>query len=334
MAKPIVLTGDRPTGKLHLGHYVGSLQTRLTLQETHEQYIMVADMQALTDHADQPQTITRSITEVVKDYIAIGLDPTRSTIFVQSAIGELFELTMYFMNLVTVSRLERNPTVKHEIAQKGYHEQLPVGFYCYPISQAADILAFQADIVPVGDDQLPMIELANEIARKFNRTYQCEVFHDAHAQLSAHTRLCGIDGKAKASKSLGNAIYLSDDSQTVREKVFSMYTDPNHIHVQDPGSVEGNVVFTYLDVFHPEKDTISNLKDHYTRGGLGDVSIKKLLFETLEDFLSPIRSRRALLSDGDMHAILMEGNKKAREKVRHTMQKVRHSIGLTHHHLG
>ena len=328
MKKSIVLTGDRPTGPLHLGHYVGSLQNRLNLQHTHEQYIMVADIQALTDHADHPEKITQSIVDVVKDYIAIGLDPHLSSIFIQSAIPELAELTIYFMNLVTVARLERNPTVKHEIAQKGYHENLPVGFYCYPISQAADILGFQADIVPVGEDQLPMIELANEIARKFNRFYNTACFHDTQAQLSAHTRLCGIDGRAKASKSLGNAIYLSDDSDTVKRKVFAMYTDPNHIHVRDPGQVEGNVVFSYLDAFHPETQTIQALKDQYRHGGLGDMTIKKILYETLETCLSPIRQKRATLQTQDMYDIVQYGSIKAREKVQKTLHQVRKCIGL------
>ena len=328
MKKTIVLTGDRPTGPLHLGHYIGSLTNRVTLQHTHTQYIMIADMQALTDHAEDPNKITTSIYEVAKDYLAVGIDPQYSTIFIQSAVPELAELTMYFMNLVTVARLERNPTVKNEIAQKGYSDNIPVGFYCYPISQAADILAFKATIVPVGDDQLPMIELANEIARKFNRIYNTQCFQDVQSHLSHHTRLCGIDGQAKASKSLGNAIYLSDPTDIVKKKVHAMYTDPQHLRVQDPGRVEGNVVFSYLDAFHTNPQEVQELKDHYTRGGLGDMVIKQKLFETLESLLEPIRVRRSLLNHDDIRDMLRDGTKAARHRAQETLHEVRRSIGL------
>ncbi|WP_222884915.1 tryptophan--tRNA ligase [Candidatus Cytomitobacter primus] len=322
----IILTGDRPTGKLHLGHYVGSLKSRVELQEKHEQYVMIADLQAMTDN--NADIISTNILEVMKDYISIGLNPDKTTFLLQSAIPELTELTFYYMNLVTLGRLERNPTVKTEIQQKNYENSLPMGFLCYPVSQAADITIFQADFVPVGNDQIPMIEQTNEIVRKFSATYGEGIVKEAKAVLSNTQRLVGIDGKAKASKSLGNAIILSDSEEEIRRKVFEMYTDPNHIHVSDPGKVEGNVVFEYLDAFYEDKNHLEDLKAHYAKGGLGDVKLKKLLNQTLQDFIAPIRERRNALNDADMKNILLSGTKKAREVAVRTMKNVRSAMKI------
>lgn len=323
-----ILTGDRPTGSLHLGHYVGSLQNRVFLQEKYETYVMIADAQALTDNFDNPNKITSNILEVAKDYLSVGIDPSKSIIFLQSRITEIFELTSYYLNLVTLGRLERNPTVKHEIQQRGYTDSIPVGFLCYPISQAADITIFKATIVPVGNDQLPMIEQANEIVRKFNRTYSTDCLQECEASLSNHPRLVGIDGANKASKSLGNAIFLSDTEEELRQKVFKMYTDPNHIKITDPGKVEGNVVFEYLDAFHHDSEEVSSWKKHYTKGGLGDVFLKTELNKTLNKFLTPIRERRKSLKTEEVYDILEHGTSKARNIAQSTMQEVRNAIGF------
>ncbi len=324
----IALTGDRPTGRLHLGHYIGSLKNRVVLQETCDQYIMIADLQALTDHFESPRTITDSVLELVADYLAVGIDPMKSTIFVQSQISALSEMTMYFMNLVSISRVERNPTVKAEIAQKGFNDSIPVGFVCYPISQAADITAFKADIVPVGDDQLPMIEQTNEIVRKFNRIYSTNCLKEVKPRLSHVSRLVGIDGQAKAGKSLNNAIFLSDTSEAIKTKVFSMFTDPNHIRVSDPGKVEGNVVFSYLDAFFEDKDELEDLKKQYRKGGLGDTTIKSKLNDTLQSLLQPIREKRAQLSRDFLKEICHEGTKKAQRVASDTLEEIRDAIGL------
>ena len=291
--RKIILTGDRPTGKLHLGHYVGSLAARVRLQNEHRQFVMIADAQALTDHADQPEKIRNSILEVTLDYLAVGIDPNKTTIFIQSLIPALPELTQYYLNLITWNRLKHNPTVKAEILQKGYGEEVPAGFMIYPVSQAADITAFKADLVPVGDDQLPMIEQCIEIVRKFNRMYKTDVLKEPKAVLSTVARLPGIDGRAKMSKSLNNGIYLSDPADIVSKKVKGMYTDPTHLRVEDPGKVEGNPVFTYLDAFGIDKEKIEEMKAHYSRGGLGDSVVKKYLLDVLQAFLEPIRQRRA-----------------------------------------
>ena len=328
-AKKIILTGDRPTGKLHLGHYVGSLANRVKLQDEYRQFIILADMQALTDNAENPEKVRDNILEVALDYLAVGIDPKKSTIFVQSLIPELAELTMYFMNLVTLARAERNPTVKDEMRQKGFGADVPVGFLAYPISQAADILAFKANLVPVGNDQEPMIEQTNEIVEKFNRIYG-PVFHEVKGLVSETPRLVGIDGKAKMSKSLGNAILLSDDNATIARKVTDMYTDPNHIHVQDPGAVEGNTVFTYLDIFDPKKKEVSRLKDEYRRGGLGDVVLKKRLTEVLCNFIGPIRERREMFAkDPDaVRKILKSGTEIARSVAEDTLRDVKRAMKI------
>lgn len=337
MSKPIILTGDRPTGKLHIGHYVGSLKNRVLLQDAgqHELFVFLADQQALTDHAKEPEKIVESVGNVALDYLAAGLDPAKTTIFIQSQIPELAELTMYYMNLVSVARLERNPTVKTEIAQKGFGEGIPAGFLVYPVSQAADITAFKANFVPVGNDQRPMIEQTRELVRGFNHAYQTDVLVEPegiYPENEAAGRLPGLDGNAKMSKSLGNAIYLSDDAKTVQKKVMSMYTDPNHIHVEDPGQVEGNTVFTYLDVFAPDKDKVAELKEQYQKGGLGDVKIKRYLNKVLEEELGPIRERREKFAqDPDaVYEMLLEGSKKANEVANQTLQEVREAIGLNY----
>lgn len=326
----IVLTGDRPTGPLHLGHYVGSLLNRVSLQEKYRQYVMIADVQALTDNADNPCKVRENVLEVMLDYLAVGIDPVKSTIFIQSMIPEIAELTIFYLNLVTVNRLLRNPTVKTEIKQKNFAESVPAGFLMYPVSQAADITIVKGTIIPVGEDQLPVIEQTNEIIRSFNRMYQTEVFPQAQPMVPKVARLIGLDGQAKMSKSLGNAIFLGDDEKTLHKKVMSMYTDPNHIHVQDPGKVEGNVVFTYLDVFGSDTDKIAELKVHYQKGGLGDVVLKKYLFEVLNELLTPIRVRREQLAQdkGQIMKILLEGTAKTREVAAVTMQEVKHALKL------
>lgn len=328
--KLVSLTGDRPTGCLHLGHYIGSLKNRLELQETHDQYVMIADVQALTDYFESPKKVIESVLEVVSDYIAIGIDPEKTTIFIQSQIQALTELTTYYMNLVPVSRLERNPTVKAELAQKKFSQSIPAGFLCYPVSQAADITLFKADIVPVGDDQAPMIEQTNEIVRKFNATYNTTCLKEVRAYYSKTGRLVGIDGMAKASKSLNNAIFLSDSAESVKEKVFAMFTDPDHLRVSDPGKVEGNVVFAYLDAFYDDKGEIESLKSQYKKGGLGDITLKSLLNKTLQDLLKPIREKRESLNKKDLLEICAEGTKKAQKVGNQTLQEVKAAIGLNY----
>ncbi|MGM0124172.1 tryptophan-tRNA ligase [Enterococcus sp. AZ194] len=331
----IILTGDRPTGRLHLGHYVGSLRKRVEMQENPDNklFVMVADMQALTDNAKNPQKVSDNLLEVVLDYLSIGLDPEKTTIFIQSQIPQLAELTMYFLNLVSVGRVKRNPTVKAEIEQKKFGESIPTGFFVYPVSQAADITAFKATLVPVGDDQKPMLEQTQEIVQTFNNTYG-EVLVEPKAVLppKGMGRLPGIDGNGKMSKSLGNGIYLADSAETVQKKVMSMYTDPNHIHVEDPGQVEGNMVFTYLDVFGKDKEKIEELKAHYRRGGLGDVKIKRYLIEVLEEELAPIRARREELSKNPeaIMAMLEKGSKEAAKVAAQTLKEVKTAMGINY----
>lgn len=333
MSKKIILTGDRPTGKLHLGHYTGSLKNRVALQNSglYDMFVMIADQQALTDNAKNPEKIINSVMEVTKDYLAVGLDPEKTNIFIQSQIPELAELTVYYLNLVTVARLSRNPTVKDEIKQKGFGEGIPAGFFVYPVSQVADITAFKADLVPVGNDQKPMIEQTREIVRSFNNTYgELLVEPEGMYPEGIEGRMPGIDGKAKMSKSLGNAIYLSDDEETVKKKVMSMFTDPNHIRVEDPGCVENNTVFTYLDAFCTDKAYVEELKAHYTRGGLGDVKVKRYLNEVLQAELAPIRARRAELGKDKayLYEVLKKGSENAREVAAQTLKEVREAMGI------
>ena len=329
MSEKTILTGDRPTGKLHLGHFVGSLQNRVRLQEEYDQYIIIADAQALTDNADNPEKVRKNIIEVTLDYLAVGINPKESTIFIQSLIPEIPELTMYYMNLVTVNRLKRNPTVKSEIEQKGFGESIPTGFLVYPVNQVADITAFKADLVPVGEDQLPMIEQTREVVRRFNRIYD-EVLVEPEPLIPDYARLPGTDGKNKMSKSLGNAIMLSDSPDEIREKVMGMYTDPNHIRVEDPGKVKGNPVFSYLDVFDPDKEKVQEMKDHYRRGGLGDVKVKKRLNKVLQEFLEPIRERRQEYAQdkGEVMNMLREHTDKAREVAAQTLADVKQAMKI------
>ncbi|MGL5104653.1 MAG: tryptophan--tRNA ligase [Limosilactobacillus fermentum] len=335
MKKKVILTGDRPTGKLHIGHYVGSLRERVKMQESgeYDPFIMIADQQALTDNARDPEKIRRSLTEVALDYLAVGLDPAKSTLFVQSQIPALAELNLYYLNLVTVSRLERNPTVKAEIQQKNFNRSIPAGFFTYPVSQTADITAFKANLVPVGDDQEPMLEQAREIVRTFNSIYG-EVLVEPEGVFppKGQGRIPGLDGNAKMSKSLGNAIYLSDDEDTLKKKVMSMYTDPNHIHVEDPGQVEGNVVFTYLDIFDKDTAKVQELKDHYRHGGLGDVKIKRYLMEVLNAELATIRQRRAEFAK-DLPTVmdmLKAGSDRANQVAAQTLDEVKDAMGLNY----
>ncbi|MEK1364674.1 tryptophan--tRNA ligase [Limosilactobacillus fermentum] len=335
MKKKVILTGDRPTGKLHIGHYVGSLRERVKMQESgeYDPFIMIADQQALTDNARDPEKIRRSLTEVALDYLAVGLDPAKSTLFVQSQIPALAELNLYYLNLVTVSRLERNPTVKAEIQQKNFNRSIPAGFFTYPVSQTADITAFKANLVPVGDDQEPMLEQAREIVRTFNSIYG-EVLVEPEGVFppKGQGRIPGLDGNAKMSKSLGNAIYLSDDEDTLKKKVMLMYTDPNHIHVEDPGQVEGNVVFTYLDIFDKDTAKVQELKDHYRHGGLGDVKIKRYLMEVLNAELAPIRQRRAEFAK-DLPTVmdmLKAGSDRANQVAAQTLDEVKDAMGLNY----
>lgn len=332
--KKVILTGDRPTGKLHLGHFVGSLKNRVALQNSseYEMFVMIADVQALTDNAKNPAKIRDNLLEVALDYLAVGIDPQKTTIFVQSQIPALFELTMYYMNLVSISRLERNPTVKTEIQQKNFAGGVPTGFVVYPISQAADITAFGAHLVPVGADQLPMIEQTREIVRSFNQIYG-ETLIEPEAQIPQNSeaqRLPGIDGNAKMSKSLNNGIYLADSREILREKVMKMYTDPDHIHVSDPGKIAGNTVFTYLDVFAPDQEKVAQLKADYQKGGLGDVAVKNYLFEVLDEILAPIRERRGELAENpaQIREILHAGSEKANMVAEQTLKNVRRAIGV------
>ena len=353
--RKVILTGDRPTGKLHLGHYVGSLQRRVELQnsgEFDEINILIADDQALTDNYDNPKKIRDNIIEVALDYLSVGIDPAKSTICIQSALPALHALSFYYLNLVTTQRLSRNPTVKAEMKQKGYSREnendneagLPAGFFTYPVSQAADITAFKATTVPVGEDQLPMIEQTKEIVRRFNQLYQREILLEPEILLpenSSQRRLPGIDGKAKMSKSLGNGIYLSDDENTVKTKIMSMYTDPSHINIADPGHVEGNMVFTYLDAFSKQEDfteflpdyaCLDEMKEHYRRGGLGDVKCKKFLLKVMENMLSPIRAERKLWENriSDVYDILYQGTEKAKETTNATLEEVRDAMRINY----
>ncbi len=344
--KKIILTGDRPTGHLHLGHFVGSLKRRIELQnkgDFDEYYIMVADAQALTDNFGNVQKVRDNVLQVMLDYLAVGLDPNKVTFFVQSEVSELTEFTFYYMNLVTLSRLQRNPTVKEELKHKDFETSIPMGFLTYPVSQAADITAFNATIIPVGDDQLPMIEQTREIVRSFNNTYG-ETLVEPQAVLPESEkcyRLVGTDGGAKMSKSLGNCIYLSDEPNEIKQKVFSMYTDPNHVHVEDPGKVEGNTVFTYLDVFSspehfgkylPEYKNLDELKAHYSRGGLGDMKIKKFLNEILQELIAPIREKRKELSKNpdQIFEILKKGTEKARIVAKNNLIKLKTNMGINY----
>ena len=321
----IILTGDRPSGQLHLGHFMGSLKNRVVLQHTYRQFVMIADLQALTDNAAHPEKLTENVLEVAIDYLAVGIDPELTTIFIQSLIPELSELTLYFLNLVTWNRLKHNPTVKQEIVQKGFGEAVPAGFMIYPVSQAADITLFKADLVPVGEDQLPMIEQTNELVRAFHRNYPGNPLKEVEALIPPFGRLPGLDGKAKMSKSLGNAINLSEESDSLAKKVKSMYTDSGHLRVEDPGKIEGNTVFTYLDAFDPDHAEVARLKEHYQRGGLGDMVLKKRLIDVLEQFISPIRTRRKELSANrdEVWNILKEGTHRAQEFAAATLQEVR-----------
>ena len=342
----VILTGDRPTGRLHVGHYVGSLKERVKLQNSgdyDEIYIMIADAQALTDNAEHPEKVRQNIMNVALDYLACGIDPEKSTIFIQSMVPELTELTFYYMNLVTVSRVQRNPTVKAEIQMRNFEASIPVGFFCYPISQAADITAFRATAVPVGEDQLPMLEQCKEIVHKFNSVYG-ETLTEPEIVLPSNKaclRLPGIDGKAKMSKSLGNCIYLSDEAEDVRKKIMSMFTDPNHLRVEDPGRVEGNPVFLYLDAFSrpehfeeflPDYKNLDELKDHYTRGGLGDVKVKKFLNNVMQAELTPIRERRKMWEQRipEVYEILREGSKAAEAKAAETLRDVKAAMKINY----
>ena len=345
--KKIILTGDRPTGKLHMGHYVGSLKRRVELQNSGEFddiYIMIADAQALTDNFDNPEKVRQNIIEVALDYLSVGLDPAKSTLFIQSMVPQLTELSFYYMNLVTVSRVQRNPTVKSEIQMRGFGGSIPVGFFCYPISQAADITAFKATLVPVGEDQLPMLEQTKEIVRSFNRIYNTDALVEPDIMLPDNDicrRLPGTDGKAKMSKSLGNCIYLSDDEKTAQQKIMNMYTDPTHIKISDPGHLEGNTVFTYLDAFSkpedfakylPEYKNLDELKEHYTRGGLGDVKIKRFLNSIVQETLEPIRARRREYEKdiAAVYDILKAGSDKAREVAEATLQDVKNAMQINY----
>jgi tryptophanyl-tRNA synthetase len=326
-----ILTGDRPTGPLHLGHYVGSLQNRVKLQDEYDTYVLIADVQALTDNFEHPENLAGNLFEVALDYLAVGLDPEKVKFVVQSMVPELAELTIYFMNLVTVATLERNPTVKEEIKQRNFVKGVPVGFWSYPISQAADITIFKADLVPVGEDQLPMIEQAREIVRRFNRLYG-KVLIEPRAMLGAVARLPGTDGGAKMSKSLGNCIYLGDSPEAVRKRVMSMFTDPTRIHPTDPGHVEGNPVFTYHDVFNPNKAEVEDLKERYKAGTVGDVEVKQRLSDALIEFLTPIRERRIEYQSKPkrVYEIIAEGTRQGRALAQATMEEVRTAMKIAY----
>jgi len=328
----IVLTGDRPTGPLHLGHYIGSLKARVELQNTARQFILLADTQAMTDNVGRHQRVTENVMEVALDYLAVGIDPEKSTIFIQSQIRELYELSMVLLNLVTVSRLERNPTIKEEIRLRGFERDIPAGFLTYPVSQAADITAFKATLVPVGHDQLPMIEQTNELVRRFNNVVGQDILVECKEMLSATSRLPGIDGKAKMSKSLGNAIQLGATPAEIKKAVNAMYTDPNHLRVDDPGQVEGNVVFTFLDAFDPDKEEVEALKAHYRRGGLGDSVVKRRLEAQLQSMIEPIRTRREEFAKdkGEVLAMLKRGTERARAVAAQTLSEVNAALGLNY----
>jgi len=331
-SKPIILTGDRTTGPLHLGHFVGSLRTRVAMQDQAEQFILLADLQALTDNASQHRKVTSNVIEVALDNLAAGVDPQRSTIFIQSQVPELAELTTLLMNFVTVARLERNPTIKEEIRQRGFERDIPAGFLTYPVSQAADISAFRATLVPVGDDQLPMIEQTNELVRRFNSSVGSQVLLECAAQVSRVGRLPGIDGKSKMSKSLGNTIPLGATPAEIASAVKAMYTDEHHLRAADPGQVEGNVVFSFLDAFEPDTGLVEDLKARYRRGGLGDSEIKRLLESRLQAVIAPIRRERDRLAmdRGAVMALLQQGTKRAREKAAATLRDVKRALGLSY----
>ncbi|MEK0082374.1 tryptophan--tRNA ligase [Benzoatithermus flavus] len=328
--RPVILTGDRTTGPLHLGHYVGSLKNRVRLQDTHRQFLLLADMQALTDHAHDPDRVCRNVVEVALDYLAVGIDPEKTIICVQSGLPALAELTMLYLNFVTVARLERNPTIKEEIRARGFGRDIPAGFLCYPVAQAADITAFKATVVPVGEDQAPLIEQTNEIVRRVNRQIGRDVLVEAEAVIPRVGRLPGIDGKAKMSKSQGNAILLSSSPDEIRQAVQRMYTDPNHLRASDPGTVEGNVVFTYLDAFDEDEAAVAELKARYRRGGLGDMEVKRRLEAVLQDLLAPIRERRAAYARDPAYVldVLRQGTGRARAVTEATLQEVRAGLGL------
>ncbi|ABE35540.1 tryptophan--tRNA ligase [Paraburkholderia xenovorans LB400] len=329
---PIILTGDRTTGPLHLGHYIGSLRSRVQLQHEAQQFLLLADAQAMTDNVGRHQKVTENVIEVALDYLAVGIDPAKSTIFIQSQVPELAELTQYLLNLVTVARLERNPTIKAEIVLRGFERDIPAGFLTYPVSQAADITAFKATRVPVGDDQLPMIEQTNELVRRFNNTVDKQVLVECEAVLSHVARLPGIDGKAKMSKSLGNAITLGASPDEITKAVNNMYTDPNHLRVSDPGQVEGNVVFAFLDAFEPDVPKVDELKAHYRRGGLGDSVVKRVLNEQLQSMLAPIRERRREFEAdrAEVLNVLRRGTLRAREVAGATVSEVKGALGLNY----
>lgn len=328
--RPIALTGDRTTGPLHLGHYAGSLKARVGMQDDHDLTIMLADTQALTDNGRDPGRLRANVLEVLADYLAVGIDPARTCIFLQSGAPALARLSMLYLNLVSVARLERNPTVRAEMAQKGMDRDVPAGFLCYPAAQAADITAFKATVVPVGEDQLPMIEQSNEIALRVNRIAGRDILPQAKAVLSAVPRLPGVDGRAKASKSLGNAIALGADASTLRASVMSMFTDPDHLRVSDPGKVEGNVVFAHLDAFDPDRETVEELKAHYRRGGLGDMVLKRRLADVLEAMMAPIRDRRADLTARPDHLmdVLRTGTRLAAARAEETTREIEDAMGI------
>jgi tryptophanyl-tRNA synthetase len=329
---PVILTGDRPTGPLHLGHFVGSLRNRVAYQDQYQQFVMLADAQALTDNMDDTGKVHRNVVEVALDYLAVGIDPAKTTIFIQSQVPELAELTFYYLNLVTVARLERNPTVKEEIRLRGFERDIPAGFLTYPASQAADISAFKATLVPVGEDQIPMIEQTNEIVRRFNRLAGRDILVETRALVPEIGRLPGIDGKAKMSKSLGNTINLGDSADQIRAAVKQVYTDPLHLLVADPGHLEGNVAFLYLDAFDTDKAALEEMKAHYVRGGLGDSVVKKRLDAVLQEMLAPIRARREEYAQdkGQVLQMLKEGTMNARAVAANTVDEVRRALGLSY----
>lgn len=330
--KPVILTGDRPTGPLHLGHFVGSLQNRVRFQDDYRQFILVADAQALTDNMGRYGKVHDNVLEVTLDYLAVGIDPAKSTIFIQSQVPELTELTFFYLNLVTLSRLERNPTIKEEIRLRGFERDIPAGFLTYPVSQAADITAFKASHVPVGEDQIPMIEQTNEIVRRFNASVEQEILVECKAIVPEVGRLPGIDGSAKMSKSLGNALNLSASAEEITRAVKMMYTDPEHLRVSDPGKIEGNVVFTYLDAFEPDKAMVEELKTQYRRGGLGDMKVKRVLEDRLQAMLHPIRTRRAQFAadPAEVMQILKRGTEAARAAAAVTLDEVKRAMGLAY----
>ncbi|NJO31805.1 MAG: tryptophan--tRNA ligase [Rhodospirillales bacterium] len=329
-SKPIVLTGDRATGPLHVGHYAGSLKNRILLQDSHEQFLLIADTQALTDNAGDIAKVRASVLEIVLDYLAVGIDPSKSTICLQSHLPALAELSMLYLNFVTVSRLERNPTIKDEIAARNFGRDIPAGFLCYPAAQAADITAFKATIVPVGEDQAPLVEQTNELVRRINSICNIPVLVEASAVIPRSGRLPGIDGKAKMSKSLGNSLLLSATADEISAAVKRMYTDPNHLRATDPGRVEGNVVFAYLDAFDEEQTAVEELKSHYRRGGLGDTVVKRRLEDVLQAFLAPIRERRLRFGreSGYLHDIIKEGTERAQVRTEATKRELMEALGL------